>query len=111
MPLVIGQVQMCRVIMCQKTLIINKLSFSYSFVGVFLFCFFGDFSNERTAANAEHVNTSHPAPVGLSALIKTGTADLTLVNIFQSSNGHITQMSLRGRDWQTRLIYQRPGYR
>lgn len=26
-------------------------------------------------------------------------------------NGHITQMSLRGRDWQTRLIYQRPGYR
>lgn len=29
----------------------------------------------------------------------------------QSLNGHITPMSLQGRDWRTRLIYQRPGYR
>ena len=29
----------------------------------------------------------------------------------QSLKGHITQMSLRGRDWRTRSICQRPGYR
>lgn len=29
----------------------------------------------------------------------------------QSLKEHITQMSLQGSDWQTRLIYLRPGYR